>query len=190
MKRLSLVIAFMLCLATMSFAQNIKVNSSQKPDTDFDKYKSFNFASQVDQKLDPGFYFLNDLALKGMIRESVNHELEGLGYKKTTQAPDLIVNFRVFDKPATITTVNDYGNDYWGISNVRDTRSISTAQVQAGTLVVNMVDRKTGEVVWTGFASGLMDGNLFNKKEDKVKEAVNLVFDQYKHRADGITTKR
>jgi hypothetical protein len=190
MKKLSLIFAFLLCISSLSFAQNITVEASQKQDANFDKYRTFYWSSQVDSKLDPGLYFLNDVALKGLIRQSVDNELQGLGYNKTSQNPDLIINFRVFDKPTTLRSYSDYGAGYWGTTSVNEPRNVTTHQVQAGTLVINMVDRKTGEVVWTGFASGLMDGNLFNKNEDKIKEAVNLIFDQYDYRADGITSNK
>ena len=123
-----------------------------------------------------------------MIRHSVDHELRGMRYKHQTSNPDLLVNFRVFDKPTTIKGFADYGTNYWD-SNMSGPANTKNYEVQAGTLIINLIDAKTGEVVWTGFASGLMDGNVFNKKEDKIMQAVNLIFDNFNQRADNYTTR-
>ena len=187
MRLFSIVFALFFISGT-AFAQDIQVEAFKKLNHDFSKYKTFYWSSQVDQKEDPGFYFLNDLVLKGLVRESVEGELEGLGYEKANQSPDLLVNFRVFDKPTSIKGYTGYGTTYWGDTETRDEEDATTYEVKAGTLVVNLVDRQSGLVVWTGFASGLMDGQVFNKDEIKIKEAVNLVFEEYNQRADGISS--
>jgi len=55
--------------------------------------------------------------------------------------------------------------------------------VEPGTLLISLVDRKKGSLVWQGFASGLIDNNTFIKDEGKIREAVNLIFDEYGMRA-------
>ncbi len=52
-----------------------------------------------------------------------------------------------------------------------------------GTLIVSLVDRKTGTMVWQGFASGLINNHEFIKDEAKVREAVSLIFDEFGMRA-------
>lgn len=187
MKKIKILFVLLL-MASFTFAQDIKVEADKRLNVDFSKYKTFYWTKQVDAKLNPGVYFLNDVVLKDLIRHSVDHELRGMGYKKQANNPDLIVNFRVFDKPTTLKGFTGYGTDYWG-TEVRDPASAREYKVQAGTLVVNLLDGKTGEMVWTGFASGLMDGNLFDKKEDKIMQAVNLIFDNYNQRADNYTSR-
>jgi hypothetical protein len=61
--------------------------------------------------------------------------------------------------------------------------------VKAGTLLVSLVDRKKGAIVWQGFASGLIDNNQFIKDEVKIHEAVNLIFENYGMRADNYSKK-
>ncbi|MBC7571121.1 MAG: DUF4136 domain-containing protein [Spirosoma sp.] len=138
----------------------------------------------VDSKLDPGFYFLNDLELKDRIRTSVADELEGRGYKMDRQSPDLMVNFRVFDKPTKIETNSDYGNSYYGAGEIGTIDGMKTIDVAAGAIVLNIVDKKSGQVVWRGLASGLTNANGFDRDKNKIKEAVNLMFNKYEYRAD------
>ncbi|WP_420151405.1 DUF4136 domain-containing protein [Spirosoma sp.] len=183
MKRLFFVAA--LALATgLTQAQNVTVNSEAKPNTDFSKYKSYVWASQVDNKLDPGLYFLNDLVLKKQVRDAVGFAMDGRGYKFTRQNPDLIANFRVFDKPATIKGYTNTGSDYFSAGEVQSLGDEQDIKVQPGTILVNLVDTKTDQVVWTGLASGLTSDNGFNRQQGKIREAVNLIFNQYPYRAD------
>lgn len=166
--------------------KQITVKADEKLDVDFSKYNTFGFASHVDSELDEGVYFLNDLMFKGTIREAVEHELEGLGYKSDEASPDLIVNFRVFDQPVTLKGYQGegYGSTYWTGERVREPEDTTSYQVEAGTLLISMLDSKTGQVVWQGFASGLINDDVFVREENAIKEAVNLIFEEYDHRAN------
>ena len=52
-----------------------------------------------------------------------------------------------------------------------------------------MADRKSGKVVWQGFASGLIENNSFVKEEGKIREAVNMIFEEFGERAKEYTRK-
>lgn len=173
---------------------NIQVEADEKLDNDFSQYKTFGWTSQVDEELDPGFYFLNDLALKSDIRETVKGELEGLGYKMEENNPDLLINFRVFEEPVTLKGFTDpgYGPGYWGSDEpIREYEDTTSYDVQAGTLLVSILDSEKGEIVWQGFASGLIDQNAssFNRDHQMVAEAVELLFEEYGHRADELESQ-
>lgn len=189
MKRIVLV-----CLMSVGFicatnAQTIKVESDRNLDTDFSEYKTFYWASQVDSWLDEGFYFLNDLTMKSMIRDAVKGELMGLGYGLQSHEPDLIVNFRVFDKPVTLKGYEGYGSSYWTDEKYREASDTTSYDVQAGTLLVSLADRESGRVIWQGFASGLIEDDAFIKDEGKIREAVNLIFEEFDQRAKEYTRK-
>lgn len=188
MKKLLLAAALLLT-ASLTQAQNVTVDTEKKLNTDFSKYKTYTWASQVDNKLDPGFYFLNDLELKQRIRQAVAFELDGRGYKFQRQNPDLLINFRVFDKPTKITGYTGYGTTYFGSKEVRNPEDQKTFDVKAGSIVINMVDVKTGQVVWRGLASGITNTNGFDRSQNKIKQALNLIFEKYPFRADKYSAK-
>ena len=169
-------------------AQSITVESDRVLDTDFDKYKTFAMSSQVDSELDEGLYFLNDLVMKSMVRDAVKDELMGLGYEERDENADLIVNFRVFDEPVTLKGYEGYGSTYWN-DEYRQISDTTSYDVEAGTLLVSLADRESGRVVWQGFASGLIENNTFIKDEAKIHEAVNMIFEDYNHRAKEYTRK-
>ncbi|MGA0557372.1 DUF4136 domain-containing protein [Larkinella sp. VNQ87] len=189
MKKLIIATAFAL-VAGLTQAQNITVDADKKLNTDFSKYKTYAWASQVDSKLDEGFYFLNDLVLKDRIRNAVKFAMDGRGYTYTRTSPDLLVNFRVFEKPVTIRGYTGYGTTYFGTKEVREPEDVTTFEVKAGSVVVNLVDTKTGQVVWRGLASGLTNANGFDRSDNKIKEAVNLIFEKYPYRADQYSSSR
>lgn len=180
---------FLLMIGLGVNAQTITVASDRNLETDFEKFSTYDFASQVDNELDEGIFFLNDLVFKGQIRDAVNSELMGLGYSQTDVEPDLIVNFRVFERSTRIKGTDGYGQDYWGSEMYRSISDTTSYEVEPGTLMVTLVDRKTGAMVWHGFASGLIDNNAFIKDEGKIHEAVNLIFEEYGVRAGEYSKK-
>jgi hypothetical protein len=127
--------------------------------------------------------------MKAVIRDAVKAEMLGLGYQLQSQEPDLIVNFRVFDKPVTLKGYEGYGTAYWSDQRYREASDTASYKVEAGTLLVSMADRESGKVVWQGFASGLIENDAFIKDEGKIREAVNLIFEEYNQRAKEYTRK-
>jgi len=169
----------MVCCIAGAFAQDILVRSTEAPDTDFSEFKTFNFADQVDNELNAGIFFLNDLVFKGQVREAIRNEMLGVGYEFSDNDADLVVNFRVFDKPTTLKSAEDYGPGYWGSVSYTTVGEITNYDVDAGTLMISLVDRESGKIVWHGFASGLIEDDKFIKEEGTVIQAVNMIFDDY-----------
>lgn len=190
MKNRILVVLMLVGSAFAANAQTVTVKADRALDTDFSDYNTFYWSSQADAWLDEGgLYFLNDLGMKAMIRDAVKGELMGLGYHLQSHEPDLIVNFRVFDRPVTLKGYEGYGTSYWGTETYRGIDDAANYEVEAGTLLVSMADRKSGKVVWQGFASGLIENNSFVKEEGKIREAVNMIFEEFGERAKEYTRK-
>ena len=189
MKKIMCVWFISLCFIGAASAQTITVESDRVLDTDFSEYKTFYWASQVDSWLDEGMYFLNDLTMKALVRDAVKSELMGLGYALQSAEPDLIVNFRVFEEPVTLKGYEGYGTSFWGDERYREISDTTSYDVEAGTLLVSMADRESGKVIWQGFASGLIKDDTFIKDEGKIREAVNLIFEEYNQRAKEYTRK-
>jgi len=181
----------LLFAAAATYAQGITVHSEQADNIDYSKYKNFAWASSVSNDLEPGVYFMNDLVLKAQIREAVKSELMGRGYNlsETPDQSDMVVNFRVFDKAVTLRGNEGYGESYWGSDSFGGISDEITYDVQPGTLLVSLADRKSGKVIWQGFASGLIDNNQFVKDEVKIREATKSIFDEFSQHAKEYTRK-
>jgi hypothetical protein len=186
MKNLSFIAIVIIMFFTACSTKSYKVDGAGNADANMEDFNTYAFASQVDSKLDAGFFFLNDLVLKADIRDAVKHEMDSRGYRHDPSSADLVVNFRVFDKAATIQGLEGLGSNYWSSGEADRFAMKETVNLKEGSLLVHLVNRQTGEIVWQGYASGLMDGNGFNKDKNKISEAVSMIFDSYNHRADKL----
>jgi hypothetical protein len=178
-------------VVTVGFGQQdrIQVESDKALKADFSRFKTFAFASMIDSDAEIGFYFLDDLVLKSQLREAVEEQLMGLGYRMDKKSPDLIVNFRVFEEPTTLKGFEGYGGSYWGNAKYRQISDQATYHVKAGTLLLSFAASKSAEVVWQGFASGLINENKFIKDKATIREAVSLLMEEYGVRANSYSLR-
>lgn len=181
------IVTCLILLTTVVSAQQITVEGYRSnTDTDFSAYRTYYWASQVDNEREEGnAYFLKDMTLKQEIRDAVSHELEARGYKEEEMNPDLVVNFRVLDEPATLRGYDSYGTT----AQMSGRDDVQTYEVEAGTLLVSLLDRESGDLVWQGFASGLLDGDSFAKDDSRINEAVHLIFEEYGFSATDLTSR-
>lgn len=193
MKTFKKTLALMLAVLVSAplLAQRYTVTSDRDMAAPLDSYKTYAWAKHV-TKTNSLAYAINDLTLKSKIKDAVAHELEALTMKPSRSNPDLLVNFRVFEKPITVQDSDGYFTDaeYWGTDEVTDNRlgivPFGTSYIEndmeyymdEGTIMIQLVDAKKGVVVWQGYASGLTDGNTFDRNPDHIAKAVHLIFDK------------
>lgn len=121
------------------------------------------------------------------VKTSVTEELEARGYRQDAAKPDLIVAYRVLERQAKMKGyVNDVPTMVTGGKEVRTPSDTTTHVLLPGTLIISLIDTRTSEVVWDGFASGLVRDNAFITEETKIKEAVHLIMNEFKYRGDKI----
>ncbi len=173
----TLVVLFLFCFSTAR-GQEITVRSFKGGDVDFRKYQRFFWAAQVDNQSDESGYFNGDLFLKADIREAVHEELGIRGLVRSERDPQLLVNFRIFDNGALLTGSGGYGYSYWKREEIIYSLEFSSDEIEVdpGTLIISLLDKDTGRIVWQGFASGLAK----DKDEGLVRDAVRLIFEQYR----------
>jgi hypothetical protein len=188
MKRAMVVLFLLMNLAVSG--QEVAIDSYREDEVDFRKYRTYFWASQAVSQQDEGSYFLKDLVLKSDIRDAVYGELEGRGYRMNESDPDLLVNFRVFEKRGTLKGTEGYGPAYWGKNEfISNDAGADEIKVEAGTLIISLLETDSGKVVWQGFASGLIDKDEFIRNEGKIREAVSLIFEEYGNRVGEYTRR-
>ncbi len=192
MKPLNKILILLLALLTTPLlAQRYTITADKDLSAPFDSYKKYAWAKHVTTTTSLA-YAINDLTLKSKIKEAVAHELKSRNMNMDQRNPDILVNFRVFEKPITVEEADGYFHDenYWGTDEVTNNRlgnipfssSINENDneyyLDKGTVMVQLVDAKKGVVVWQGYASGLTDGNTFDRDPDHIAKAVRLIFDK------------
>lgn len=128
----------------------------------------------------------SELIVNQAIQSSIKEEMEARGYRMSDSRPDLLVAYRVLERQARM---KGYINDVptmVGSQEVRQPSDTTTHTLEPGTLLISLIDSKTHEVVWDGFASGLVRDNVFITEENKIKEAVHLIMEEFKYRSDKV----
>ena len=156
MNRLLILLAFILigCGAPT-------ITSNCDESADFHSYKTFSFTTYNSsfQSARPEY---NNPENRALIRQALSNELTKLGYSEIAAAADLMVAFDFI-----VTEMVDPRVDSAVIYKPWvDTREDSFNYTE-GLLVVRLVDRKEGNMIWQGSLSGILN----NKPEKFGKNA-------------------
>lgn len=143
------------------------------------QYKTFTWVTPIQGMGDKSFD--NDPIQQEAIQQSLIDELQRKGYTMVPDNSDILVNYYVFREPVRLTGTNndDFADFRWNPNALRAAGDTRVHDLDTGTLLVQLANRKTGELVWQGYATGLTDGDVALIDADKVKRAVALIFDKY-----------
>jgi len=162
--RISLVLFFAAALVACS---SISTTYDFDPDADFSKYTSYAWMKKDNST--------NSL-LDKRIEKAADYYLGRAGLKKVPDSPDLLVvsHFGTQEK----TDVSSYGYGYgWGW---RGGGGVDVYQYTEGTLVLDIVDAKTKQLVWRGTAESELDNNTSpNKIDAKLDTVMDALFQNY-----------
>ncbi|HEY1023135.1 MAG TPA: DUF4136 domain-containing protein [Flavisolibacter sp.] len=190
MKKIALLAGGLLSLCFAAGAQDIGID--RELDANIETYQTYDWTDKIDQIptdavfISPsGVTVFNNETVRSKIKASVAYELSARGYKQTEQNPDFLVHFDVLEQPAAIVTYNGYRLLYNGLDTVRTEENINETAVEAGTVLVSFVDKNSGEMVWRGYASGILKPDMIND-ETKVRSAISSIFGDYRFKARGM----
>jgi hypothetical protein len=125
-----------------------------------------------------------DETINSVIKEAISNELEGRGYTENEPTGDLIIAYQVLDHKAQL---HGYTNDDPVTASgqqVHTPQDTATFALDPGSLIITLIDAKTSQMVWDGFAKGMYYNNQFVNDEVKIKEAVHDIFTKFKYSAD------
>lgn len=94
----------------------------------------------------------------------------------------MIVLFTVTERPGHLKTYNGYRLVTSENDNMNSSENIRNTKIDAGTLIINIVDAKSGVVAWQGLASGILKTHMINDVS-KVRQAVASIFNKFKYKA-------
>ena len=170
-------------------AQDVVVGADNSFKTSLNDYSTYAWSKDIDQipsdqiYVSPsGVYVFNNESVRSKIKDAIEYELSAKGYKKEATDPDLLVLFTVTERPGQLTTYNGYQKVYGGLDSVRTPQNVQSTQIDAGTLIINILDAKSGAVAWQGYASGILKPDMIND-ESKIREAVAKIFSRFDFRA-------
>jgi hypothetical protein len=148
-----LVLALLAC--NVMLAQDVSTNSM--PGTDFSKYHTYKWVTIE------GASYPNQI-LDAQIKGSVDSQLAAKGLTKTDgEQADLLIGYQVSISQQKQWNAYGTGGMRWG----GGMGSATSSTINIGTLVLDMYDPTTKQLVWTGRATKTIDPNNSQEKKQK-----------------------
>ena len=169
---------FTILLLNYGCSSITKVYSEEEPGVNLYKYHTFNWLdTRYIKKGNSGPEWMNEHA-ENKIRSSVVDQMARYGLKPCDDNPDLMLHFHVVIKNEVF-----YIQDWWcdeetGTDFGRCHR-LRPVNYQEGTLIIDFIDGKTGDQVWRGVATGVLENLTPEKADARIEEAVRLIFEKY-----------
>ncbi len=149
-------------------ASSITVSTKFDPDADFSRYRSYS-CTDIREVRDPN--------VKKRLADSVDRQLQAKGLERKDEGADLKVTMHPrLSKEYTVDPY-DTGWDYgWGTWNTSigdlSTGTDAAKAVSVGTIIVDLVDPSTKQLVWRGTATSPFDSEASIEKRQKVLDDV------------------
>ena len=162
-------------LALLAECLQLKVYSDRDPDFDLSRYSTFDWGQKVkiEESKNPLHY--NELNDK-RIKSAVQQQMTSHGYELTSENPDLIFHYHIIVGDRSVVTPDPYGyryGPYW----MRMQTDVYA--YREGTLILDLMDRKTNNLVWRGWAVSAIDEIDPEKMDELIKTAVARIFRKY-----------
>jgi hypothetical protein len=154
-------------VVVLAGCSSFDVSNDWNREVDFSAFKTFTWLERTGEE--PGDQLPSHLDIR--LRRVVDDVLTEKGFRRTSVPPeaDLLLTYYVsFEKELRVDTYGGfgaYGYGYWpGYYGVGTT---SVRVVANGTIVVDVVDRRTKQLVWTGQIQGVVQNR--NPPGDRVE---------------------
>jgi hypothetical protein len=153
----------------------ISVYSDIDPDYDLWTYKTFDWGRKVNIEEGKNPLHYNELNDK-RIKAAVQHELNVRGFELSSSNPDLIFHYHIIIDDQSVVTTEPFGYRYGPYWTRMHTDIYSYRE---GTLILDLMDRKTNNLVWRGWAKSAIDNIDPEKVDELIKEAVGKIFKKF-----------
>ena len=138
------------------------ITSNFDTSVDFNSYETFAITTYK-AKLKSNQQEYENPKVTEIIRQAITKELNKAGYKLTTEAPDLLVVYDI-----VITEMVDPRVDSAVIYKPWVDTKIDTFNYTEGLLVVRLIDRAEGNMIWQGSLAGIL-----NRKPEQFAKRVD-----------------
>ncbi|MBB1364678.1 MULTISPECIES: DUF4136 domain-containing protein [unclassified Shewanella] len=167
----------------LSACSTLKSTSDFDPSVSFEQYKTYSW---VEKKNEDAGYHLDGL-MDQRVRAAVETQLSQKGISKADkQNADLLVNYITkVDKKINIDTFNSnfgynpYYGPRWGFGGSLHSET-TVREYDVGTLMVDLVDNKTGKLIWRGtVADTVREQSTPEERINTINQAIGTVMMNY-----------
>jgi hypothetical protein len=177
-----------LCLAVLVAAalvatgcSSISVRQDYDTQADFVAYKTYAWIQQPTTAVGNAraAQQMNTL-LDKRIKDAVNAQLAAKGMTLVTENPDVLVMY--YTGIDNKIEVQDYGYTYprYGYGGWYGGGQVDVYEYNEGTLIVDLIDAKSDQLVWRGTATKVIDETASaQEREANLNEVISKLFAQY-----------
>jgi len=168
--------ALLVVLGLMAVAvgcSSISVNYDYDSEANFASYQTYAW---VEQEQSPTGSDLLDKRIRG----AVDTQLAAKGFRQESTNPDILVVFHVGTQDKI--DVTDWGYTYqrYGYGGWGGGRQVDVYQYTEGTVIVDLIDAGSSQLVWRGSATKTIDSNPSPERMEKnINDAMAQVFKRY-----------
>lgn len=193
MKILKSGLSLSLIMALLLISCGPKVNSTKMTAKDLDAFSSFAFLPNQDTVKTSAYdnAYVNEIVI-----DEISKNMQGLDYRLDRNQPDLLVYYHLMlDEEMAVgaspvyTNYSYYSpgyfvgpyyrnyayNNYFTIPRIAGT-GIEQIPYKEGTIVIDLINRRTNEIVWRGKAEDIVTPNNL---AEELRTYVNAIYDNF-----------
>jgi hypothetical protein len=164
----------------------IRVFSDTDPDYDLWTYRTFDWGQKVNIEAGKNPLHYNELNDK-RIKAAVENQMLVRGYRSTSESPDLILHYHIIVDDQSVIATEPYGYQYGPYWTRMHTNTYSYRE---GTLIIDVMDSKTNNLIWRGWAVSAVDGIKPHQVDGLIKKAVSRIYKKYPKVAITLPTSK
>lgn len=172
MKNLILIAAALLAIAC---SPEIQVYSDHDPAYQLNNYKTFDWSQKTNIEANRNPLHYNELNDK-RIKSAVFAELTSRGYILSDSKPELIIHYHIIIDDQSVVTTEPHGyfyGPYW----MR--MSTHVYPYREGTLIIDLMNPKTNNLVWRGWATVDLAMITPEQTEEIINRVVAKIFRRF-----------
>ena len=165
-------------LASITGCSNLSVNYDYDQNVEWGKFKTYGWMAAPQSPADPNSPLQNTPLLQQRVHNSVDFEMQQRGITMADD-PDLLVVYHIGTQEKI--QVTDWGyrysDYYWGYGG----RQIDVYQFTEGSLVIDLVDAETQNLVWRGTGTGVVDQSQKSPEEmqDRANNVIQKIMESF-----------
>jgi hypothetical protein len=155
-------------------------------DANFRNYSTFDWMAQPKERItDVSQAYAQNPLLDKRVKKAVDRELLAKGLQKQLLNPDFLIAYHTGVEDRV--NLYSFGYSYWRGShrfNYYADRDIGVMYYKEGTLIIDFIDFKTKQLIWRGWAVGVVNdigivGENPKRINEKISSVVKKILDKY-----------
>jgi hypothetical protein len=157
-------------------SQGLRVYSDYDREFNLNEFKTYQWASQKEIEVRNNPLYFNELTDK-RIKAIADGQLTIKGLTLAENEPDVIIHYHIVVDDKFSVASDPYGiyGPYWMGSRG------NVVQYKEGTLIIDIMDRKTSSLIWRGYAVSVIEDDNEEITEEMLIKAIVKIFEQFRN---------